>query len=173
MFRLAHTSVDFIARWTALSGGLVLIAVVVMTCVSIAGRALGGVGLPTGPIPGDFELVEMGIGFAIFAFLPWCQLNRGHARVDLFQRQLGPRTNRFIDLLSDAMMLTAAALISWRMWLGMLDKRSYHETSFILQIPVWYAYAAAMLGAIIFVVVSTYCVWRSAREVLGRADDQF
>lgn len=154
-----------LARLTAYAGGLVLLALVVMTCISIVGRTLNEVGLK--PIPGDFEIIEIGIGFAIFAFLPWCQIKRGHATVDLLQARFGRRLNAVIDLISDLLMFVAAALIGWRLWQGMLDKKSYAETTFILQFPVWVAYAAALVGAAVYVAVSLYCVWRSGRALTG------
>ena len=86
-------AIERLARMLALLGGLVLVALTIITCISIAGRALISFGL--GPVPGDFELVEAGVAFAIFAFLPWCQLNRGHATVDLFTSFLSERTNRW------------------------------------------------------------------------------
>ena len=138
-----------------------------MTCLSITGRALGSAGTAFGPIPGDFELVELGVGFAIFAFLPWCQVKRGHATVDLFQPRFGRRMNAAIDFVSDLLMFIAATLIGWRLWQGMLDKKGYSETTFILQFPVWIAYASALVGAVVFVAVSSYCVWRSARVLAG------
>ena len=59
-----------------------------MTVVSIVGRASLTWAWVLGPVPGDFELVEVGTGFAVFAFLPWCQLKRGHATVDLFTSEV-------------------------------------------------------------------------------------
>ena len=157
---------DGLARFTAYLGGLVLLAIVIMTCLSIGGRAIGD-WLGLGPIPGDFELVEIGIGFAIFAFLPWCQIRRGHATVDILQPRFGQRVNGLIDLISDLLMFVAAVLIGWRLWQGMLDKKGYAETTFILQFPVWIAYAAALAGAAVFVAVSLYCVYRSGRALQG------
>ena len=170
MYNHLSRSVERLARWTALAGGLVLIAVVVMSCLSITGRALGSFGFDMGPIQGDFELVEIGIGFAIFAFLPWCQLTRGHATVDLFEERLGARLNRVIDFIADLAMCIAALLIAWRLWLGMLDKKSYTETTFILQSPVWISYAAALVGAVVFVIVAIFCVLRSGRHLVGVRD---
>jgi hypothetical protein len=44
-----------------------------------------------GPVPGDFEIVSMGAGIAIFCFLAWAQFNRGHITVDVFVSRLPPR----------------------------------------------------------------------------------
>lgn len=49
-----------LSRWAAIVGGIVLVALTLMIVASITGRALIGLGL--GPVPGDFELVEMGTG---------------------------------------------------------------------------------------------------------------
>ncbi len=49
-------------------GSLVLVLIALMSVASIVGRALAGFGL--GPVPGDFELVEVGTALAVFCFLP-------------------------------------------------------------------------------------------------------
>lgn len=151
------------AQTLAIAGGLVMLALTATTVISITGRALG-----VGPIPGDYELVEAGTAFAIFTFLPWCHLKRGHVTVDLFMSQFGPRVNAGIDIVANLLMSLAAALIAWRLWLGMLDKQAYHETSFVLQFPLWWAYAASMIGAVLFVIICLFSIWRSLDEFLAR-----
>jgi TRAP-type C4-dicarboxylate transport system permease small subunit len=155
--------VVWLARALAILGGIVLVAITLLTVVSIGGRALIWAGLR--PIPGDFELVEAGTGFAVFAFLPWCQLMRGHATVDLFTSFLPASINRVIDLVSEFLMTAVIVLIAWRLWFGMLDKMRYNETTFILQFPVWWGYAAAMGAVAIAVVVSFYMLFVRVREV--------
>jgi len=160
--------VEGLARLMALLGGLVLAFITLMTALSIIGRTMISFGL--GPIPGDFELVEAGTGFAVFAFLPWCQLNRGHATVDLFTNYLSPAANRWIDLVSETLMTVVFVLLAWRLWVGMTDKMRYGETTFILQFPVWWGFAAAMVGAAVCVVVSVYMTAMRIQEVrLGRS----
>jgi TRAP-type C4-dicarboxylate transport system permease small subunit len=156
-----RAAVERLAELTALAGGLVLVALVCMTCISIAGRALSGLGL--GPVPGDYELVEIGIGFAVFASLPWCHLNRGHATVDLLARSFGPRLCRVLDAAIDLSVLALAGLLAWRLAVGMLDKRAYFETSFILGIEIWQGYALALVGAAVFCVVAA---WRAGESLL-------
>lgn len=160
--------VVWLARLLALLGGLVLAAITLVTVVSIVGRALVPFGL--GPVPGDYELVEAGAAFAIFAFLPWCQLNRSHATVDIFTSFLPDSVNRVIDLVSEALMTFAVVLIAWRLWAGTVDKLNYGETTFILQFPVWWAYAVCVAAAAVGIVVSVYMLWMRVREVmLGRS----
>lgn len=164
--RLIQGAIHWAAFGLAIAGGLALIAMTVLTVVSVTGRGFLWAGL--GPVPGAYELVEMGSAFAIFSFLPWCQLKRGHVTVDLFLAPLGRRVNLAADLISNVLITAAAAVIAWRLWIALLDKKSYGETTYILGIPLWYGYAAAFIGAALFVVVGAYTVWRSQRELRGR-----
>lgn len=155
-----------LARWLAIVGGMSLIAVTLITVVSITGRAFIWAGLK--PVPGDFELVEVGTAIAVFSFLPWCQLNRSHATVDVFTSFLSERANRVIDLFTELVMTLVVLLLAWRLWHGMSDKIRYNETTFILQYPVWWGYAAAMVALVIGVIVSLYVVYIRVRELAAK-----
>ena len=162
--------IEGLARALAIAGGMVLVALTVLVVVSITGRALLTLGIGVGPVPGDFELVEAGTGFAVFAFLPWCQLKRGHATVDLFTNMLSAGANRVIDLVTEILMTLVLGLIAWRLYAGTVDKFSYGETTFILQYPVWWPLAASLVAAAIAVVVSFYLtVIRVVEVKTGRA----
>ncbi len=65
-----------------------------MSVVCIAGRTLLGT-----PIPGDWELVQIGCAVAIAAFLPMCQLRSGNIIVDFFTAGREPRTQAPLDAL--------------------------------------------------------------------------
>ena len=136
-----------LARWSAIVGGLVLVALTLMIVASITGRALIGLGL--GPVPGDFELVEMGTGVAVLFFLPWTYLKGGHATVDLLYTHLPAWAKRAVLLVSDLLMLAVWLLMTWKLYEGMVEKKQYMETTFILQMPLWWAYAFCMVGAVI------------------------
>src|SRR3546814_14086731 len=69
-----------ITAW-ALLGGLVLVAVVLINVLSVIG------GVVWRPFPGDFEMTEIGIAVAAFAFLPYCQLTGANVLSD--ERRVG------------------------------------------------------------------------------------
>jgi TRAP-type C4-dicarboxylate transport system permease small subunit len=161
---------ELIAAALAIAGGLVLLGIVVLTCVSITGRALVPLDIGFGPIRGIYDMTEIGMAAAIFAFLPWAQLRDAHARVDLFQSVMPVGMNRFLDLLFNLAMLVVAVVGSWRLYLGMQDKLSYGETTLIAQIPVWQGYAASLVGGIGFALVAAFCILRSARRLAGLPD---
>lgn len=154
-----------LAKWTAVAGGVVLIAMIVMLVVSIIGRALIWAGLK--PILGDYELVGIGMGFAIFAFMPWTHLVRGHALVSLVTDRFGVRVNSWILVVTDLMMLVASSFIAWRLYVGMMDKLGYKETTILLGFPLGWAYALGMIGAAILVIVAIYVLGRSVTHALA------
>lgn len=147
----------------AMLGGLALAALALMVSASVTGRKLPGL---TG-VPGQFEMLETGTAVVVFAFLSWCQYKRGHVTVDLFVTPLGPRGLAWLATMGNLLLTLAAALIAWRLYEGLLDKVSYSETTLILQYPVWWAYAASLVGAVVFAVVCAYTVWRSLNEATG------
>ncbi|WP_226562416.1 TRAP transporter small permease [Salipiger thiooxidans] len=153
-----------LAKTVAILGGIVLLGITVLTCTSIIGRSLIGVGL--GPIKGDFELVEAGVGFAVCAFLPWCQVQRGHATVDLFTNILSARINRWINLIAETLMALAIFVMTWKLWDGMASKLRYGDTTFILEMPTWWPYAACFSAMVVACVVAIYLVMVRAVELL-------
>ncbi|RMH42337.1 MAG: TRAP transporter small permease [Alphaproteobacteria bacterium] len=162
-------------------GGLVLVALAVITVISIIGRALVPFGLS--PVRGDFELVEAGCAVAVFSFLPWCQLNRGHVTVDVFIQRLPDRVQAALGLVGDTLIAIISGVILWRLWagfgekfpygdkafrdaLGMGPKPFFPETTYELEMPVWIPYGLAVVGAAMFFVVSVYTVWRALNWTL-------
>ena len=169
-----HRTMLFLARFMAILGGIVLSALVILTCVSVLGRgfntflhsdliqgnfpglaeALLATGI--GPVQGDYELVEAGIAFAIFAFLPLCQITAGHASVDIFTSKFPKRVNRFIQMIVELIFAGVLIVIAWRLYEGMLSKMSYPETTFLLQVPIWWAYAVSLVASVLAAIVGVY-----------------
>ena len=143
----------------AVLGGGVLVALIVMTCVSILGRALF-----SAPIPGDFELVEIGCAVAVFAFLPYCQIPRGNVVVDFFTARVSTRRRAVLDLVGNALLTLIAGLLTWRALLGGLDLHRYRETTMVLGVPLWWGFLPAVLCLAVLTLVSAYTVLRSLRE---------
>lgn len=154
----------WLARWTAVAGGVVLIAMVVVIIVSVVGRAMIWAGLR--PIAGDYELVGVGMGFAVFAFLPWAHLERGHALVSIVTDRFPQVVNSWILVATDLMMFVAAAFIAWRLYAGMMDKFAYKETTLLLRMPLGWGYAAGFFGAAVMVIVAAYVLGRSLTNAI-------
>ncbi|WBU59884.1 TRAP transporter small permease [Paracoccus albus] len=139
-----------LCRWLAGFGGLVLLAIMFMTVASVVKRGVFGA-----PIPGDYEMVEMGSAVLIACFLPWCQVSGGNVLVDFFTMKAGDRVNHFLEAIGDLIYLLIGLLILWRMWHGVVEFRSYGEQSMVLRAPVWIS-AALMLPAFVVLAITTF-----------------
>ena len=146
-----------IEAW-ALLGGLLLLAIALMTSWSAAAGWLFGK-----PLPGDVELVEMLTAVSVFMFLPYCQLAGANVTADLFTARAGPRTVARLELLAAAVALAFSVLLLWRMFEGLLDYRQYVETTTILKIPIWVAYVPALASLALLAAAAAASVrqaWR-------------
>ena len=147
-----------IIEYWALLGGIVLLAIVLMTAWS----ATSGV-VFNKPLQGDFELTEMGVAIAVFMFLPYCQLVGANVTADIFTAGAGPRTVALLELVSALIALGFSALLLWRMYLGLLDYRKYIETTTILHVPIWYAYIPILLSLALLALASLISVRSTLR----------
>lgn len=170
MYQHLHRVVELLARALAFGGGAILLALIVLTCTSIAGRALMPLNLGVGPIRGIYDYTELGMAVAVFSFLPIAQLRESHARVDLFQSAMPRQMSTAFDLFFNCAMFMVAAIGTWRLYLGMQDKLRFGETTVIAQIPVWQGYAVGLVGACGFVLIAAFCILRSVRRLVGKAD---
>jgi TRAP-type C4-dicarboxylate transport system permease small subunit len=160
--------VDRLARGMAIIGCIALAVIIVVTIVSITGRALIWAGLK--PIVGDYELVEALTGFAVFSFLPICQLNRGHAIIDVLTKMMGPRLVRIVDAIAEILMAFALALIAWRLTAGAIDKYYNGQTTIDFQIPVWILYAICVPPAWIGVLTALFTSGLAIKSVATGRD---
>jgi TRAP-type C4-dicarboxylate transport system permease small subunit len=175
-------AIEHVARVLAYLGGIILVIVGLMVCVSIIGRQLDGIAFFR-PVRGDYELVELGTVIAVCAFLPWCQLKRGHVSVDVVIQATPARVRAFSGLVGDLLLTVVAIVMAWRLWAGFGEKFPYGsdslretlgmgyrpffpETTYELEIPVWIPYGLALIGLVFFAVTALYTVWRSLNWTL-------
>jgi TRAP-type C4-dicarboxylate transport system permease small subunit len=88
-----------IIRAWALTGGLIILALVLITAASALSNLLFNV-----PFSGEYELAKRFVGIAIFTFLPYCQLTGANVTVDIFTQGSGPRAKGAMALLSSLLI---------------------------------------------------------------------
>ncbi|MYM55280.1 TRAP transporter small permease subunit [Thalassovita mangrovi] len=201
IYERTERAITRFAAGLALLGGLGLIFATLVTCLSIilklVRRVLDGM-FGSGPIGdalpwlhailGEEELVTYGVGFALFAALPWVMIRSGHIRIDLFEPVFGRRLNRFLNLIADIALAAIAYLILTRQWFLIIkkargskepfgnlllqgdfaqaaDRISTNQESQILGLPLWPTYIVAEICVAAFLIVACFCVWRSARDL--------
>lgn len=183
-----------LSRLMAIVGGFVLSLLVAIVVLSILGRELNatlhgdafegsafaawllGIELPglwgtikLGPFNGDYELVEAGIAFAIFTFLPLAQITGAHATVDIFTARLPEPVQRLLTTVIDIAFAVVLVLIAVQLFKGTVDKFERQQTTFLLQFPVWWAYALSLVGAVMAAVVAVYlAIARLLETATGR-----
>lgn len=180
-----HRWMTWLARALAILGGIVLSALIVLTCISIAGRGLntllhadfvqntmpglakGLLNAGIGPVDGDFEIVQAGIAATIFAFLPWAQITSSHATVDLLAMRFPERIQRYLMALWEVVFAVALIIIARQLEIGMQSKIRTGQTTFILQFPLWWGYAASLAGAVAAAIVAVWMAFIRVLEAIG------
>lgn len=135
----------------AVLGGVVLVAMTILVVVSVLGRALFSL-----PVPGDFEIVGIGTGVAIFLVLPYCYLQRGNVAIDIFVSHTPPAVQRGMDVFASLVFAVVAGLFTWRMLFGLADTFYYEDISMIVGVPIWWAYPFAVASFGLLTVSALY-----------------
>jgi len=143
-----------LARLFALFGGVVVVAMTVMTLVSIAGRALFSM-----PLQGDYELIQLGTAVAVAAFLPLTQLRGGHVIVDFFTAHSPLAVRAWLDTLGALLVGVAGAVLAWRMTVGAIGLQQANDQTTILGFPTWIAVAIMVPSFALLGAAGLYTAW--------------
>ena len=128
---------SFLAQACAVLAGIILTAVTLVTCASVAGRNTTG-----WTLLGDYELTAVAAGAAIALFMPWCQLRRQNIIVDFFTARASSAVNARLDRFGALLLAAMFIVLAWRTATGGLSARSSMTTTMMLGFPEWITYAA-------------------------------
>jgi TRAP-type C4-dicarboxylate transport system permease small subunit len=126
---------ELLARACAITAGVLLTVITLMTCVSLIGRNTTG-----WTIVGDFELTGAAAGAAIALFLPWCQLQRANIIVDFFTSRAGAASQATLDRLGALLLALAMGLLAWRSAIGGWNAWWSQAGTMMLGFPEWIVY---------------------------------
>ncbi len=153
-------AIHALARWFCYIGGTIMTALALMSVYSVTIRAIG-----FRPVQGDFELVQIGSAVAVALFLPWCQLRGGNIIVDFFTTRASQRTQSRLDAFGALAVAVVLGVLAWRTGVGAASVKSAGESSMLMGVPIWLAYAGMVpgltLGAVAGVVTALEH-WRCA-----------
>jgi TRAP-type C4-dicarboxylate transport system permease small subunit len=156
--RLIGLTRSFIRVWAYGFGGFLLLGIVFITACS---AALGV--LFDKPIAGDFEIVQLGVAIAVFTFLPLCQLSGANVTVDSFTLWAGPTLRAGMSLLASLAAIVFAAVLLWRMSIGLHDYYVHAEYTAIIGIPLWSAFPPILFSVFLLLIASLM----TAAETIG------
>lgn len=154
-----HALFKRISMWFAVAGGAVASVLAFMTVVSVVSRAT-----VSQPIPGDVELMQMGIALCISLCLPWCQLHNCNIIVDFFTDKLPQRSTRALDGIGSVLLAVMCILLSLRTAAGAVGVREASETTMIIGLPMWWAYAMLAPGLMLTALIA---LWQAQRQLRG------
>jgi TRAP-type C4-dicarboxylate transport system permease small subunit len=144
-----------VSNFFGLAGAAVALLVGFMTTTSVVMRALINT-----PIPGDVELTQVGIALAISLCLPVCQLRRANILVDFFTQRCSGRSRQILDGIGCWMLVLMYVLLAWRTGVGAISVRQAGETTMILSVPMWWAYASLAPGLALAALIALTQGWR-------------
>jgi TRAP-type C4-dicarboxylate transport system permease small subunit len=153
--------------WWALAGGVVLLALVLITAGSAISNLLFNV-----PFAGEYELAKHFVGIAIFTFLPYCQLTGANVTVDIFTEGMGPRAKAAMLAVSSLIAGAFAILLLRQMSYGFVDYVRYPEETATLHLPLWTAFPPILVSLALLLVaaaITAHDAWRAMRG--GNAAD--
>lgn len=149
------------SKVSAITGGLIFVAIVVMSIISIVGRKLFAA-----PVPGDVEVLQMAAAFASASFFAYCHLNGGDVKVDFFTAKASPCTVHRLDAFGSLLVGLFGAVITWRAGVGAWAIKEAGETSMILGWPVWIAQMLMVPGFLLMALAGFYMMglhWRMSK----------
>ncbi len=135
----------------AISGGVLFIALIAMSLVSIIGRKLG-----FGSVNGDIELMQAGTAVAATAFLPYCTLLGEHIKVDFFTENMRDSLKRPIDGIAEILFAAVSALLVWRTILSAIATHESQEVTTLVSLPLWIPTALLVPGLLLMMICAIY-----------------
>jgi TRAP-type C4-dicarboxylate transport system permease small subunit len=112
-------------------------------------------------------MVQMGIALCISLFLPWCQLSRANIIVDFFTEKLPQRPRRALDGIGSLLLALMCVLLSLRTAAGAFAVQGAGETTMIIGLPMWWAYAMLAPGLALCALIA---LWQGLRQLRGLDD---
>jgi len=155
---------ETIVTWWSLAGGMVFVALVIMSIVSIVGRKLF-----SAPIEGDMELLQMGAAVGSAAFLPLCEMHDNHIKVDALTTWMGERGRATLDVVAHALLLIASIALVWRTGLYVEESKENMEVSTLLLVPLWQPVLLLVPSFVLLALAALYRTLVSLKTAVGGA----
>ena len=145
----------WIVEQVALAGGLLMLAAAVLVCVSVGLRWV-----TSNSVPGDFEMVQIAVALAAFAFFPYGQMRHSNIVVDSFTSWMPARAIAWLEAFWDLFYAVVAAFLAWRLGVGAAETIANKTTTMISGLPIGWAIAATsvMAGLLALTAVATAVV---------------
>ncbi len=147
-------ALDFLVRWLRRAAGVLLVAMMGLTCLDVVGNAFGR------PILGTIELVGLMAALLLAFALPSAHVHKAHVGIDLLRSKMPPRLRRINDMAVNAVTAVFFGLVSWQCVLYARELRQTGEVSTTLRLPLDFILEAMALSCLVLSLTML-------RDVLG------
>ena len=144
----------------AVIGGVLCCVMAALVTVSVTGRYLFA-----SPVPGDYDLLGIIGGCAVFAFLPYCQMRRGNVVVDFFTTGVSSRGKSILDGLGSFLYLVIAVLFTWRLYFGAIELYESSSVLAVVNFYRWWTLPFSLLCMVVLIAVVAYTFVRDVDDV--------
>jgi TRAP-type C4-dicarboxylate transport system permease small subunit len=141
-------------------GGLGVVAMMLVTCLDVIGRAFGH------PLTGAFDLVRAAAVLSIAGALPLTTAVKGHVSIEFLYHKLGRLGRRGVQALVGLMTMAMFGLLAWKCVELGLDYRRAGEVTSTLQIPVFWMPWVIAASCAVTVAVLLHQLLRPGQEVV-------
>jgi TRAP-type transport system small permease protein len=110
-------------------------------------------------IPDSYDFGRLLLGILIFWGIAATSYRGTHITVDLVYANVGPKLQRFIDVLATLVLLFVVSFQTWTLFDKVLSTRADNVLTFDLRLPTWPFFLVAWLGdvsAVLLIAVRTY-----------------
>jgi TRAP-type C4-dicarboxylate transport system permease small subunit len=120
---------------------IVLVAMTVIILMDVIGRYFFD-----HPLPGANELT----GILLIPVATWgigyCQLLKRNIRIDMIYARFNPKNQSVLNIISYLAFLFASVIITWQMYVRMIEYLNDHGITEILGLPFWPFMLMAVIG---------------------------
>lgn len=121
-----------IERRLNLAGGILILAVMLLSVANILGRKLFNL-----PVPGFIDWLVQTVPLIAFLGIAYCQRLGGHIRMDLVVGMLGRRALWLFELLSVALIAALTVLLIYGSWNHAERAISLGDSTIDINLPTW------------------------------------
>ena len=146
-----------VVRWLRWAAGVLLVAMMGLSCLDVLGNAFGH------PILGTIELVGLMAALLLAFSLPAAHVHKAHIGIDLLRSKMPPRMRRINDMMVHAITAVFFGLVSWQCLLYAQELRKTGEVSTTLQLPLDCILVAMALSCLILSLTMVREVFTSGR----------
>ncbi|MFZ1342322.1 TRAP transporter small permease [Thiothrix eikelboomii] len=155
-----------LADYFALGGGLIIMAIVLVTTTNVTAFALNRIasllGGQVAGLSGYEDFVRLAMSAAALMFFPYAQVKHGHVAVDIFMNKAPAWLQRFTDKCWAVLIVIMALFLMYWMIIGLFEKRADHVVVGVLNWVEWPFYIPGILSLLLWAAIALVQVFDQA-----------